>query len=103
VTSAIVPEPPTTWFALQRAIFPELDADKEHFLVLALNNKNRINVYKVISTGTLTASLIRPGDVYGAALHLAAAAVVFLHNHSVGRSRAEPRGSGNYKTAQRVR
>jgi hypothetical protein len=43
-----------------RPVFAELDADKEHFLLLALNNKNRINGYKVISTGTLTATLIRP-------------------------------------------
>ena len=57
---------------IARPIFAELDADKEHFVLLALNNKNRINGYKVISTGTLTASLIRPGDVYRAALHLAA-------------------------------
>jgi len=67
-----------------RPIFAELDADKEHFLLLAINNKNRINGYKVISTGTLTASLIRPGDVYRAAPHLAAAAVVFVHNHPSG-------------------
>ena len=67
-----------------RPIFAELDADKEHFVLLALNNKNRINGYKVISTGTLTASLIRPGDVYRAALHLAATAVVFVHNHPSG-------------------
>ena len=67
-----------------RPIFAELDADKEHFVLLALNNKNRINGYKVISTGTLTATLIRPGDVYRAALHLAAAAVVFVHNHPSG-------------------
>lgn len=67
-----------------KPIFANLDADKEHFVLLALNNKNRINGYKVISTGTLTASLIRPGDVYRAALHLAAAAVVFVHNHPSG-------------------
>ena len=67
-----------------RPIFAELDADKEHFLLLALNNKNRINGYKVISTGTLTATLIRPGDVFAAALDLRAAAVVFVHNHPSG-------------------
>jgi DNA repair protein RadC len=69
---------------IARPIFAELDADKEHFVLLALNNKNRINGYKLISTGTLTASLIRPGDVCRAALHLAAAAVVFVHNHPSG-------------------
>jgi len=67
-----------------RPIFAELDADKEHFLLLALNNKNRINGYKVISTGSLTSSLVRPADVFSAALHLAAAAVVFVHNHPSG-------------------
>ena len=69
---------------VSKPIFADLDADKEHFVLLALNNKNRINGYKVISTGTLTASLIRPGDVYRAALHLTAAAVVFVHNHPAG-------------------
>jgi len=67
-----------------KPIFAELDADKEHFVLLALNNKNRINGCKVISTGTLTATLIRPGDVYAAALELRAAAVVFVHNHPSG-------------------
>jgi DNA repair protein RadC len=72
------------------SIFRDLDADKEHFVLLALNNKNRINGYKVISTGTLTATLIRPADVYSAALHLAAAAVVFVHNHPSGDPMPSP-------------
>jgi DNA repair protein RadC len=69
---------------IARPIFAELDTDKEHFVLLALNNKNRINGAKVISTGTLTATLIRPGDVYAAALDLRAAAVVFVHNPPSG-------------------
>jgi hypothetical protein len=28
---------------LARAIYQTLDADKEHFLLLAMNNKNRVN------------------------------------------------------------
>jgi hypothetical protein len=37
-----------------KLIFAELDTDKEHFvpLAVALNNKNRISGYKVITTGT---------------------------------------------------
>jgi DNA repair protein RadC len=73
-----------------RPIFADLDADKEHFLLLALNNKNRINGAKVISTGTLTATLIRPADVYAAALDLRAAAVVFVHNHPSGDPMPSP-------------
>jgi DNA repair protein RadC len=55
----------------------------EHFVLLALNNKNRINGYKVISTGSLTVTLIRPADVYAVALDLRAA-IIFVHNHSSG-------------------
>jgi DNA repair protein RadC len=69
---------------IARSIFGTLDADKEHFLLLAMNNKNRVNGFKVISTGSLTASLVHPREVWRAALHLCAAAVVFVHNHPSG-------------------
>jgi DNA repair protein RadC len=67
-----------------RSIYAGLDADKEHFLLLVMNNKNRINGFKVISTGSLTASLVHPREVWRAALHLCAAAVIFVHNHPSG-------------------
>jgi DNA repair protein RadC len=69
---------------IARAIYATLDADKEHFVLLVMNNKNRINGFKVISTGSLTASLVHPREVWRAALHLCAAAVVFVHNHPSG-------------------
>src|SRR6266481_2168576 len=67
-----------------RAIYQTLDADKEHFVLLSLNNKNRVNGFKIISTGSLTASLVHPREVYRAALGLCAAAVIFVHNHPSG-------------------
>jgi len=67
-----------------RDIYQTLDADKEHFVLLALNNKNRVNGFKVISTGSLTASLVHPREVWRSALSLCAAAVVFVHNHPSG-------------------
>jgi DNA repair protein RadC len=69
---------------LARAIYQTLDADKEHFLLLGMNNKNRVNGFKVVSTGSLTASLVHPREVWRTALHLCAAAVVFVHNHPSG-------------------
>jgi DNA repair protein RadC len=75
---------------LARAIYQTLDADKEHFLLLAMNNKNRVNGFKVISTGSLTASLVHPREVWRAALHLCAAAVVFVHNHPSGDPAPSP-------------
>jgi DNA repair protein RadC len=75
---------------LARAIYETLDADKEHFVLLAMNNKNRVNGFKVISTGSLTASLVHPREVWRAALHLCAAAVVFVHNHRAGDPAPSP-------------
>jgi DNA repair protein RadC len=69
---------------IARRIYQRLDADKEHFLLLVLNNKNRVNGFKVVSTGILTASLVHPREVWRAALHLCAAAVIFVHNHPSG-------------------
>jgi DNA repair protein RadC len=69
---------------LARSIYQRLDADKEHFVLLTLNNKNRVNGFKVVSTGSLTASLVHPREVWRAALHLCAAAVIFVHNHPSG-------------------
>ena len=71
-------------FRVAAPIFAELDADKEQFLLFALNNKNRLIGFKVISTGSLTASLVHPREVYRAALFFDAAAVVFAHNHPSG-------------------
>jgi DNA repair protein RadC len=68
-------------FRLAQAIYSELDADKETFVLLAVNNKNRLLGFKVISTGTLTSSLVHPREAYTAALYFHAAGVVFVHNH----------------------
>ena len=67
-----------------RGIFNRLDADKEHFVVMGTNNKNRINGYKEVSTGTLTSSLVTPAEVFTAALRLRVAAIVCVHNHPSG-------------------
>jgi RadC-like JAB domain len=69
---------------IARSIYKRLDADKEHFLLLTLNNKNHVNGFKVVSTGSLTASLVHPREVWRAALHPCAAAVIFVHNHPSG-------------------
>jgi DNA repair protein RadC len=73
-----------------RAIYRTLDADKEHFVLIAMNNKNRVNGFKVISTGSLTASLVHAREAWRAALHLCAAAVVYLYNHPSGDPAPSP-------------
>lgn len=75
---------------LARTIYADLDADKEHFVVFCLNNKNRLNGFKIVSTGSLTASLVHPREVYTAALELRAAALIFVHNHPSGDPQPSP-------------
>ncbi len=77
-------------YRLAQTIYTELDADKEHFVLLALNNKNRLLGFKLISTGSLTASLVHPREVFTAALYFHAAAIVFVHNHPSGDPAPSP-------------
>jgi DNA repair protein RadC len=66
-------------FHFVESIYRELDADKEHFVLIVQNNKNRVQGHKVISTGSLTASLVHPREVYTAVLNpeWRAAAIIF--------------------------
>lgn len=64
-----------------RTIFADLDADQEHFVVLALDNKSRVTGFKVVHTGTLTSSLVHPREVLRATILLGAAKFIVAHNH----------------------
>ena len=69
---------------IAKPIFAELDADREYFVVLGLNQKNRITGHKEISSGTLTSSLVNPSEVFTAAMRLRAPAIICVHNHPSG-------------------
>lgn len=58
--------------------------DREHFVALYLNTKNRPVGYQVISVGTLTAALVHPREVFKGALLCNAYAVIIAHNHPSG-------------------
>jgi DNA repair protein RadC len=58
--------------------------DREHFLVLALDGKNRLLGVETISVGTLTASLVHPREVMKGLLLANAAAFLMAHNHPSG-------------------
>ena len=75
---------PGTVETLARTIYADLDADKEHFFLFTVNNKNTLTGFKHISTGSLTASLVHPREVMSAAIELRAAAMIFVHNHPAG-------------------
>jgi len=75
---------------ISRPIYAKLDVDQEHFSLLLLNNKNKIRAYKVMFSGSLTASLVHPREVYRAVCLYGAAAVIFVHNHPSGDPAPSP-------------
>jgi DNA repair protein RadC len=60
------------------------DHKQEEFLLLMLNNKNRVIRDEVISRGGLDSSIVHPREVFKAAIRASAAAVIFVHNHPSG-------------------
>ena len=58
--------------------------DREHFVALVLDGKNRILGFNVVSVGSLTAALVHPREVFKAAILSNAAALVLVHNHPSG-------------------
>ncbi len=58
--------------------------DREYFVLITLDSKNRTIGYHTISIGSLSSSIVHSREVFKAALLQSAAAVIFLHNHPSG-------------------
>ena len=67
------------------------DKKQEYFVCLALDGANRLIAKRIITIGTLTASLVHPREVFAEAISDRAASIVVAHNH--------PSGSLNPSTA----
>ena len=59
-------------------------ADREEFLVLLLDAKNKLLGFNVVSVGSLTSSLVHPREVFKPAILANAASIILLHNHPSG-------------------
>ena len=57
---------------------------QEYFVCLTLDGANRLIAKRVISIGTLTASLVHPREVFAEAITDRAASIVVAHNHPSG-------------------
>lgn len=65
--------------------YPKLNgADKEHFMILHLDTRNRVIKDEIVSVGTLNSSLIHPREVFKSAIKESANAVILVHNHPSG-------------------
>lgn len=58
--------------------------DREHFLTLALNTKNRLLKIIEVSVGSLNASIVHPRELFKDAIRVSSASVVVVHNHPSG-------------------
>jgi DNA repair protein RadC len=60
------------------------DADREHFVVILLDQKHGIIGINTVSVGSLTASIVKPREVFKPAILANAAAIICGHNHPSG-------------------
>lgn len=67
------------------ALVPELkDAKQEHLIVLSLDGANRLIQKRLVSIGTLNASLVHPREVFADVITDRAASIIVIHNHPSG-------------------
>jgi DNA repair protein RadC len=59
-------------------------ADREEFVVLLLDVKNKLLGFHVVSVGSLSSSIVHPREVFKVAILGNAAAIILLHNHPSG-------------------
>jgi DNA repair protein RadC len=85
---------------------PMVDGEAvEKFWVLSLNRKNRLLRCEAVTSGTATASLVHPREVFREAIRHSASALICAHNHPSGDpspSQADIRATRQLREAARV-
>ena len=61
-----------------------IDQDKEHFYVMHLDIRSRINLVELVSLGTLDSSLVHPRETFRRAIMQGSASILVAHNHPSG-------------------
>ncbi len=63
---------------------------KENFVMLSLNSQNQLIGINKISTGTISASLVHPREVFYPAIKNLATQIILAHNHPSGNPEPSP-------------
>ena len=66
--------------------YKEYGEDKEKFIALILDNKNKILAIDEVSVGILDSALIHPREVFRKAILSGAKSIITAHNHPSGDS-----------------
>lgn len=85
----VMEEAPLRYIRKPEDVYQEVAADlstldKEHFMVILLNTKNRIISKETISVGSLNSAIVHPREVFKTAIIKGAASIVCVHNHPSG-------------------
>ena len=62
----------------------KIDQDKEHFYVMHLDIRSRVNLVELVSLGTLDSSLVHPRETFRRAIMQGSAHIIVAHNHPSG-------------------
>lgn len=73
---------------------------QEHFVSLSLDGANRLIQRRIVSVGTLNASLVHPREVFADIITDRAAGVIVAHNHPSGTVEPSPE---DIETTKRLR
>ena len=80
-----ITSPETVKKAVDILIGEDLEvAPEEHFYILMLDTKNKINAVSLISKGSLNASIVHPREVFKPAILNNSASIILVHNHPSG-------------------
>ena len=78
------PEDVVPWLAEWR------DARREHFVAFDLNARHQLLGRRLVSVGSLSASIVHPREVFQPAVGRSAAGIVVAHNHPSGDPEPSP-------------
>jgi DNA repair protein RadC len=63
-----------------------IDQAKEHFYVMHLDIRSRINMVELVSLGILSSSIVHPRETYRRAVMQGSSSIVVAHNHPSGQA-----------------
>jgi DNA repair protein RadC len=61
-----------------------IDQEKEHYFVMHLDARQRINLVELVAVGILTHATIHPRETYRRAVAHGSASIIIAHNHPSG-------------------
>lgn len=66
------------------------DVDREHFIVMCLDTKNKVNAINTVSIGSINATTLHPREVFKPAILSNSASIIVAHNHPSGDAEPSP-------------